>query len=52
LSGISGLDEVGNSDRGQKANNGHYDHDFHQREAGTTYSFELHNSPFFWFGAA
>ena len=29
----AGLDEVGDRDRSQKADNGHYDHDLHQRKA-------------------
>ena len=32
LRGLARLDEVGDGNRSQQANDGHYDHDFHQRE--------------------
>ena len=33
LTGGAGFDKVGNRNRGQQTNNGHYDHDFHQGES-------------------
>jgi hypothetical protein len=47
LSGLSGLDEVGNGDRRQQPDDRHYDHDFHQGEATPTSLFYSHNGPFF-----
>ena len=44
LRGRAGLDEVGDGDRGQQANNGHDDHDFHQRETRFARGFEFHTS--------
>jgi len=40
LRGLTGAHEVGNRDRRQKADDGHDDHDFHQREAEFTMVFE------------
>lgn len=34
LRGGTGFHKVGNRDRREQADDGHYDHDFHQREAG------------------
>src|ERR1035437_4454482 len=42
----AGLYKVGDRDRSQKANNGHYDHDFHQRKAPWTGCSFLHNVVF------
>src|SRR6266540_4837504 len=35
--------EVGNRDRRQQTNDGHNDHDFHEREAGLTVCLDLHS---------
>ena len=40
---VAGLDEVGNRNRRQHANDGHHNHDFHQREARVAGRIDLHN---------
>ena len=48
LRGCAGFYEVGNRDRRQEADDGHNDHDFHQREAGLAEVFHcLHVFTFF-----
>lgn len=42
-----GPHEVGNGDRGKQPDNGHNDHDFHQREAGPTVIFYYFHWSFF-----
>src|SRR5437667_502103 len=44
LRGGAGFDEVGDGDRSQKADDGHYDHDFHQREAALAGCADFHTS--------
>src|SRR5205809_5968494 len=43
LAGAAGLDEVRDGDRGQQSNDGHYDHDFYQREAGLAGAAHFHS---------
>ena len=42
LRGGAGFDEVGDRDRCEQADDGHYDHDFNQREAGFIGRIDLH----------
>ena len=46
LAGGAGLDEVRNGNGGQQANDGHHNHDFHQRETSATDFGQIHNSYF------
>ena len=50
LRGSARLDEVGDSDRGQKPDNGHHDHDFYQRETRLAGGFDVHTNFVFLFG--
>ena len=42
LSGGAGLDEVGDRDRSEEADDGHHDHNFNQREAAFAGGIDLH----------
>jgi hypothetical protein len=46
LGGRAGAHKVGNRDGGQKTNDGHYDHDFHQGEPGFIRLIDSHTSSF------
>ena len=46
LRGRAGAHEVGDGDGGQQADDGHHDHDFHQREARLFDGIEFHSFEF------